>query len=277
VIDLHTHTNASDGRLPPGDLVREAWKAGLRVLGITDHDTLGGLTAARAAAASFGLTLVEGVEVTAVEAARDVHVLGYFVNPDDARLSQFFTTQRGRRVDRIREIGVRLSTLGAPVNVEQLVTACGEREHAIGRPAVAAALVAAGYATNIGQAFDRYLSEGAPAWVPRTGPTVVEVLTVLHESGAVASLAHPVLYRADHRIAEWAAAGLDAIEVFHSDHDREAAARYQAMAAELGLAISGGSDYHGDGRVPLGGVTLPEAEFERLVERGRQRAAGGTS
>lgn len=266
MIDLHTHTNASDGRLTSHELVQRAWMAGIRVLGITDHDTIAGLASGRQAAAAFGLTLIEGVEVTAVENARDVHVLGYFVDPADASLAAFLARQREQRTARVTEIGARLARIGAPIDIPRLLASREARE-AIGRPAIAAALVAAGHATSQADAFDRFLGERGAAWVPREGPSVAQVVDVLHRGGAVVSLAHPALNRCDARIREWAAAGLDAIEVFHSEHSPDDVARYQSMAVELNLAVTGGSDYHGHdhgARAHLGSVTLPPEELDRL-------------
>lgn len=241
--------------------------AGIRVLAVTDHDTLGGLAEARRAAVQFGLRLVDGVEVTAVEEGRDVHVLAYFVDPADAGFGRFLVSQRDARVARVREIGVRLAVLGAPVDVEQILASEVREDGAVGRPAVAAALVQAGHARTQKDAFDQFLGARGAAFVPRVGPSVAEAIVRIHEAGGVASLAHPGLNRADPRIAAWAEVGLDALEVYHSDHDLATVARYRAMADSLGLAVTGGSDYHGDDRVErarLGRVTLPEEDFERL-------------
>jgi len=266
VIDLHTHTDASDGRLTSHDLVQRAWMAGIRVLGITDHDTLAGLPAGREAATAFGLTLIDGVEVTAVENGRDIHVLGYFVDSSDAALSAFLARQRAQRTARVKEIGARLERIGALIDIPRLLASREARE-AIGRPAVAAALIAAGHATSQSDAFDRFLGEGGAAWVPREGPSVVQVIDVLHQSGAIVSLAHPALNRCDQRIPEWAAAGLDAIEVLHSEHLPDDVARYRSMATVFNLAVTGGSDYHGHdhgSRAHLGSVSLPPDDLERL-------------
>jgi len=267
VIDLHTHTAASDGRLTATDLVRHAWMAGIRVLAVTDHDTLGGLDEAARAAADFGLRLVDGVEVTAIERDRDVHVLGYFVNRAHAGFQAFLSSQRDARVARVREIGSALTKLGAPIDVDRILACDGETDVSVGRPAIAAALVEAGHVRTSREAFDRYLGARGAAFVPRLGPTVIEAVAKIHDAGGLASLAHPAHNKADHRIPEWRSAGLDAIEAYHSDHDPVAIDRYLQIAARCDLAVTGGSDYHGDDRADrarLGRVTLPDAEFERL-------------
>ena len=183
MIDLHTHTDASDGRLTSHELVQRAWMAGIRVLGITDHDTIAGLDERHGRPPPLSASpSIDGVEVTAVENGRDVHVLGYFVDPTDADLGAFLARQREQRTARVKEIGARLERIGAPIDVPRLLASREARE-AIGRPAVAAALIAAGHATSQADAFDRFLGEGGAAWVPREGPSVSQVIDVLHRGG----------------------------------------------------------------------------------------------
>ena len=267
MIDLHTHTLASDGGLSPRELVRRARQAGVTILGVTDHDTLAGLAEAQGEADAIGLTLVGGVEITAVEDDRDVHVLGYFVRADT--LDAFLAQQRAARVDRIHAMGRRLAELGAPVDVDRILRRAG-RDDAIGRPALAAALVASRHVATISEAFDRYLGRGGAAFVARSGTSVTEVVARVHEAGGLASLAHPALNNCDAGISAWAAAGLDALEAYHSDHDAAATARYRALARSLGLAVTGGSDFHADGRgdrARLGAVALPPDAFEHFTAR----------
>lgn len=271
MIDLHTHTTASDGHLPPADLVRDAWMAGIRVLAVTDHDTTAAMAEVGRAAGKFGLTHVPGIEITAIDDGRDVHVLGYFFDVASATLAECLAGQRAARRDRVRVIGDRLARAGMAFDVERLL-AEAPPQRAVGRPAIAAALVAAGHARTVREAFDQWLAEGRPAWVPREGPGVREVADLLHGAGGIASLAHPVLYGRDDDIPRWREAGLDAIEVWHSEHDAATSAHYLAVARRLDLLATGGSDFHGDHpadpvrRYPrlLGRVALPEPEFERL-------------
>ena len=280
MIDLHTHTDASDGRLPAADLVRHAWMAGIRVLAVTDHDTMGAVRQATEAAVTFGLRLIPGVEVTAIEDGADIHVLGYFIDPDEPTFARFLAVQRRARVDRLREIGVRLAALGAPIDIEALLAARDGKEDAIGRPAIAAALVAAGHARSTADAFDRYLARKGAAFVARSGPSVPEVIDSVHTAGGLVVVAHPGVNGRDDRIPVWAEAGLDGIEVYHSDHDHVAVTRYRTMAVELGLAITGGSDYHGDERADrarLGRASLPPEHFAALERRAATRAHAGTS
>jgi predicted metal-dependent phosphoesterase TrpH len=274
VIDLHLHTTASDGRLTPTALVALAARAGLRVVSVTDHDTVAGLAEAREAAGAHGVRLVNGIEMTAVDAGRDVHVLGYFFDPENPELSRFLHTQRLARIDRVREIAHRLHALHCDIDVEALLAATPTASgRSVGRPLVADALVAAGHAVNRRDAFDRWLGQGCPAFVPRCGPDVRAVVEAIANAGGVASLAHPGLLGTDERIPGYATSGLSAIEARHRDHSPADEARYRGLARALGLAVSGGSDFHGehesrDGSLAApGSVRLAEEDFAGLEAR----------
>jgi len=272
LIDLHLHTSASDGALRPADLVARAAAAGITTLSVTDHDTVGGLDEARSAAASRGLTLVNGIEITAVEDERDIHLLGYFFEPSDLILRAFLLRQRDDRIRRIREIADRLESIGAPIDRQPLLARGLEEGRSVGRPHVAAALLAGGYVQSWDEAFDKYLEKGRPAFVSRCGASAAQVVGVIRKAGGVASLAHPGLSRIDAQIPALARAGLDAIEVRHSEHDPQTEARYRALAATLGLAVSGGSDFHAEGSVrrsALGTVTMTAEDFRELESRRR--------
>jgi predicted metal-dependent phosphoesterase TrpH len=269
VIDLHLHTTASDGRLPPADLVRRAVAAGITVMSVTDHDTVAGLHEARIEAAIDHVTFVGGIEITAVHEGRDVHILGYYFDPSDAALIAFLERQRVQRVDRVREISERLRGLGAPVDAEAMLRWVAERPGtSVGRPTIARALVEAGHAASFQDAFDRFLATGQPAFVPRRGSSAQDVVEVVHRAGGIASMAHPGITKQPELLASLVAGGLDGVEVYHSDHTPPVRAELTVYAARHRLLVTGGSDFHGDdGRDrPLGGVTLPRADFERLQE-----------
>lgn len=271
MIDLHLHTTASDGRLAPEALVARAAGLGLTIISLTDHDTTAGLAEATAAATQHGVRLVPGIEITAVERGRDVHVLGYFIDPDHAPFVVFLDAQREDRRRRVETMIARLAELGMPLDGERLLGSVAPGSgRAIGRPHVADALVAAGHAADRGDAFDRFIAEGRPAFVPRRGASVGEVAAIVRAAGGVASLAHPGLMRLDDAIPGFVADGLTAIEVWHSDHDAEATAHYEAIARGLGLGMSGGSDFHADHShhaSGFGSVTLPRHAFEDLESR----------
>lgn len=273
-IDLHLHTTASDGRLTPSALVALAAGASVGVMSVTDHDTVAGLGEARAASAAHDVRLIDGIEITAVEHGRDVHVLGYFFDPANNELNRFLEQQRTARVERVREIAARLQSLGYPIDVEALLaTVAPASGRSVGRPLVADALVAAGHARDRRDAFDRLLGQDRPAFVARCGPDVAQVVATIAAAGGIASLAHPGLLGTDDRIPAYAAAGLSALEARHRDHTPDDEARYRELAARLNLAISGGSDFHGphdsrDGTPACpGSVTLDPAELLALEAR----------
>jgi predicted metal-dependent phosphoesterase TrpH len=276
-IDLHLHTTSSDGALAPADLVARAAAAGLTVISVTDHDTLAGLDSARDAARQRGMRLIDGIEVTAVEAGRDVHVLGYFFDPAYQPLAVFLGRQREARIARVRQIGERLEALKCPVDVAAILAEAARHPgRSVGRPSVADALVAAGHAVDRRDAFDRLLGTGGPAFVPRCGPTVAEVVDVIAAAGGITSLAHPGLTRVDADLPRFVDAGLAALEARHRDHSPATEAHYRALAAVLGIAVSAGSDFHGLGdRDELGDISLDAgdlAALEALVPRRRVAA-----
>jgi len=267
IVDLHLHTTASDGRCSPRELVDRAAAAGVAVMGVTDHDTTAGIVAASDAARVRGIEVIAGIEVTALENGRDVHVLGYFVDETHAELERFLSRQRAQRVARVHAIAERLAELGMPIEMTPFLTPADEAGgRSVGRPLVARQMIAAGYVSDTREAFDRWLATGRPAFVPRAGPSAEDVIAIIHAAGGLASLAHPAQTRVDTRIADYVAAGLDAVEAFHPDHDEAATARYRRLASDLKLLTTGGSDFHGDashGWEP-GAVTLPPDQWLRL-------------
>jgi predicted metal-dependent phosphoesterase TrpH len=273
VIDLHLHTTASDGTLTPSELVSSARAAGLSVISITDHDTTAGSDAARDAARAAGLQLVPGIEISAVAEGRDVHVLGYFIDTASASLRAFLDRQRQDRLRRVTEMQARLAALGCPIDVAPIL-ADAVLGKSVGRPQVAAALVAAGHVRTRDEAFQRYLEFDGAAYVPRCGASPAEVVAIVHGAGGIASLAHPGVTARDHLIAPLAAAGLDAIEAVHSDHDVPTQERYRALAGGLGLLVTAGSDFHGNSGYRashLGTVSLTTEEFDALAAAAQRR------
>ena len=268
MIDLHLHTTASDGTLSPSELVFQARAAGLSIISITDHDTTAGNDAAQHLVPDPGIRIVPGIEISAVADGRDVHVLGYFIDTAAPSLRAFLDRQREDRIRRVAEMGARLTALGCPIDVAPILDDAA-RGRSVGRPQIAAALLGAGHVRTRDEAFDRFLEFGGAAYVPRAGTSPEQVVAIIHEAGGIASLAHPGVTARDQLIAPLAAAGLDAIEAVHSDHDAATQARYRALAAELGLLVTGGSDFHGvlAYRVSrLGTVTLPAADFAALAD-----------
>ena len=261
--------------------MHRAVKGGVTVLGVTDHDTVGGCAAAARACRDAGIDFVPGTEITAVVNDRDVHVLGYFIDTESEDLQRFLSEQRARRIDRVRDMVARLAGHGIDLDVDRILEpGVTDTSRAVGRPWIARALVAGGHVTNVSEAFVRWLAPGRPAFVPRVAAEPPEVFDRIHQAGGLASLAHPVQMKRDDRIPGYAAAGLDALEVYHADHDGFATAHYLGLATTLNLAVTGGSDYHGDehGGAGPGQVSLPRTHYERLLAlRPTRRASASGS
>ena len=270
MIDLHLHTTASDGTLAPAALIDRARAVGLRTLSVTDHDTMAGVPEAAEAAAAHGLEFLPGIEITAVSEQRDVHMLGYFLDPSPPGLEPFLEIQRGDRLRRAREMANLLAGLGAPIDIDGLIGQATAEGRTIARPMVARALMEAGHVTSEQEAFDRWIRNGGPAYIARQGVSPAEVVRLISRAGGVSALAHPGLLGRDELIPSLAKAGLGAIEVYHSEHDARAQAHYARLATQHELAISGGSDYHGESHhraKSLGVVTLPREAFMQLLQR----------
>lgn len=254
-VDLHTHTNRSDGLLAPATLAAEAAAAGVRLLAIADHDTLAApreLLAPGAPPLPPGLALLPAVEINSVArgipelADGELHLLGIGVDPDDDAFEAVLAAQRERRRARFAAMAERLRAGGTPVEAE-LERADLSTVDALGRPTLARALVAAGHAASVPDAFDRLVGRDAPAYVPRDGIGPLEAIAAIRAAGGLPVLAHfaaapsrPGLVRA------LVDAGLGALEVHYRTFDRSAVAAMARLAAALGLVTTGGTDYHGD-------------------------------
>ncbi|MGH9320330.1 MAG: PHP domain-containing protein [Vicinamibacteria bacterium] len=263
--DLHLHTTASDGKLPPRELVRAAKSSGLRAISITDHDTVDGIPEAIEEAAAAGIELVPGVEVSANFGEASVHVLGLFIQYREPWLERFFSEASRRRIDRVHQITRKLGKLGIDIDPEAVFAR--STHGTVGRPHVAEVLVERGVVSTMSEAFERFLGQDGPAYVGYERVTLKDAVDLIRRAGGVASLAHPVLLGDDSLIPQMVGDDLQAIEVFHKDHTPEKAAEYGALASELGLLATGGSDFHRseDGEPPcLGCRELTEEAFERV-------------
>jgi 3',5'-nucleoside bisphosphate phosphatase len=245
LIDLHTHTNESDGSCSPEQLIEEAVRVGVGVLGITDHDTFAGYDQAGEHAARMGVRLVCGIELSTKLHGYSAHLLGYF--PRDGRLNDFrewILEMQASRRDRNIRLAARLRELGIDIRAEE-AEALGRGM--TGRPHFAQVMLRKGYVSDLRQAFDDYLDESAKAYVYRREPLFSEGVERIHAAGGIASLAHPARLQLDvaEVMPELKAAGLDAIEAYHSDHTPEETRQYLALSREYGLKVTGGSDFHG--------------------------------
>ena len=245
MIDLHSHTTASDGTFSPAQLVDEAGRTGVRILGITDHDTFSGYDQALPLARLARLELVCGIELSTKLHGHSVHLLGYFLSADG--LGDFRTwigdLQASRRDRNVRLIA-RLRELGVDITLEEVQARGGGMT---GRPHFAQLLIEKGYVSSLQQAFDDYLDESAKGYVTRREPQFAEAVQQIRKAGGIASLAHPIRLREDLAaiLPELCAAGLNAIEAYHSDHSPEQTALYLQLAHQHGLLVTGGSDFHG--------------------------------
>ncbi len=277
MIDLHMHTTASDGRCSPETLVQQAFDKGIRTMSVTDHDTMAAVPRAAEAARTLGMTFIPGIEITSVHGGRDVHVLAYFLPELSNDLRQLLAEQRKNRTERAETIAARLAAAGAPIDVDALMEAgAALGGKSLARPQIAQALIAAGHVATVAEAFERFLHEDGCAYVPHRGASPAEVVAMIVAAGGLASLAHPGYTKQDAVIPDLVSAGLGAIEAYHSSHDEPTTARYLETARHYGVAVSGGSDFHGEGtrRSEFFGIThLPPAEFHNLVERGERSRA----
>ena len=268
-VDLHTHTTASDGALTPRALVELAWRHGVRVLAVTDHDSTEGLAEAQAtAAACSGLTIVPGLEINCDVEGGEIHVLGYGVAYEASWFQEFLRAQRAERVARVHRIATRLAELGMPIEPAEVFAIV--KEGSPGRPHVAQVMVARGYVKSLREAFDRYLHTGGPAHVPRARLTPVEAVGVIRRARGVPVIAHPGVGGKDKMIPELIAAGLMGIECYYAEHSAAQRADYLELCRRHDLVATGGSDFHGPqtGRLnPPGTPAVPLASWESLQER----------
>ncbi|WP_347354911.1 PHP domain-containing protein [Intrasporangium sp.] len=252
VIDLHTHSSTSDGTQAPAELVAAAVEAGVDVLAITDHDTVGGWAAAERAARERGLVLVKGVEISCHYKWSSVHLLGYLVDPADADLAAELHRARVSRAQRLELMVERMSADGIPITYEQVVAQVGPGTTP-GRPHIADALIEAGVIRHRDEAFADWLSERSPYYVGHYAVDLARAVRLVRAAGGVPVIAHPFTRTRgagipDSFIAQLAAAGLGGLEAYHRDHGPAEVARAERLAAEHGLLLTGSSDYHGAGK-----------------------------
>jgi 3',5'-nucleoside bisphosphate phosphatase len=247
-IDLHTHSHCSDGSLAPGELVERAAAAGVRMLALTDHDTLAGLAQARSAAERVGIRLVPGVEISATWRHQSIHVLGLWIDPASSALGAALEAQAGRRRVRMRRMCAALSKLRLPG--DELLAAVEAHPGIPTRSHLAAALLQQGHVRRIQDAFRKYLGRGRPAHVAADWPALEEVVDWVRGAGGEACLAHPARYQLSsggrkRLAADFATAGGTALEVVSGGNGAQNAAACAALALAFGLRGSVGSDFHG--------------------------------
>ena len=266
LVDLHMHSTASDGSRSPAEVVRAAKRASLAAIALTDHDSVAGLPEARQVGDELGVRVINGVELSAVEGESETHLLGLHLS-DTTVLERGLSDlrdMRGRRAARIVEL---LQSQGVQVTLDDVLLQAGTG--AIGRPHVARALVADGWAVDVRDAFDRYLGAGRPAYVAKDQLGMRDAIAMVHAAGGLAVLAHPGSSATRERLEALLALGLDGVEVKHPSHSPQDTARIRTLSEQLGLLLSGGSDWHGAGDGPrtIGMMQVPMEWLTRQDER----------
>lgn len=269
-IDLHMHSTASDGLLAPAGVVAAARAAGLSAIALTDHDTVEGVPEARAAGDSLGVRVIAGVELSAHEADRELHVLGLHLTRLGALEERLVALRATRRV-RAGQIVDKLRALGFPIELDAVWREAGEG--AVGRPHIARVLIANGWVKDHRDAFDRLIGSGRPAYVPKQRLPLAEAVQMLHEAGGLAIMAHPGSDGTRTRLETFKRIGFDGVEVRHPSHSVEDIARLGTLADYLGMVPSGGSDWHGSVNGPrtIGNMRVPFAWLERQDAVVRER------
>ena len=277
MIDLHVHSAVSDGSDPPEVIPELAKAAGCSAVALTDHDTLAGLEAARRRAAEVGIELVGGCEVSCAFSGTSTHVLVYFIDREEGAFHEELARFREDRVRRNRQLAQLLASLGIAITYEEAVAAASS-EDSLGRPHFAGLLVAKGAAESIPDAFDRWLAQGRPAFVPKARVHPAEIARVARAGGGVCVLAHPLTLELpadelDRAVGELAGAGFSGIEAHYASYRPEQRRALAKLAARHDLVATGGSDYHGTVKPGLavgtgrGDLNVPDAVLERLAAR----------
>jgi len=263
--DLHLHTQFSDGTFSPEELVAHAAQHGLSAIALTDHDTVEGCAATARECEAVGIEFISGTELTAEYDDTEVHLLGYFLDTQNARLLAEITKFQAVRQQRIHEMVARINELGVPLLLEDVFALANCKSP--GRPHVARALAKAGLVKNLDDAFERFLKRGRAAWVPKARMSARESIQLIHQAGGLAVMAHPGLNRTDEIIPGLVDAGLDGIECFHTKHSTAMSERYLEIADQYHLLVTGGSDCHGYSKAKplIGTVKLPYEHVEKMT------------
>jgi len=246
IVDLHIHTTASDGRLSPLEVVRQAELAGLSHISITDHDTVAAYTDLESAGyfkKSANLSIIPGIEFSTDLPQREVHILGYGIDVHNAKLRDQLEVIRADRFERSRLIVDKLNELGYLIDYNKVMDIAGQAQ-SVGRPHIAKALIEDGYFKTIPEVFEQVLSNDSPAYVPHFKLTPEQVIRLIEQAGGSAILAHPGLIGDDNLVIDLIKAGIHGLEVYHPEHDQVTSDKYLAIANKYNLKITGGSDFH---------------------------------
>ena len=263
-IDLHVHTSASDGLYTPSEIIEGSLKLGLQAIAITDHDTVDGYVEAARMVDAKVMEVVPGVELSSNFKGSDVHILGYYIDHQNPEFVKKILKFRQYRYERGESMVARLNELGLNLSMDTVKTIAGDSS--LGRPHVADALLREEFVQTYDEAFARYLGYHAPAYVPKKVLTSPQAIDLIHLIRGVAVLAHPGTLRHDEFIPDLIEMGLDGIEAYHSQHNRNDVTRYKNMAKKLGIIYTGGSDCHGPrkGKSLIGTQRVPYSVLVKL-------------
>ena len=278
--DLHTHTTASDGRLTPSQLVRYAKEKDLRAIAVTDHDTVEGNDEAMRAGIEEGIEVVPGIEISVDYTPGSMHMLGYFIAGGGDGLQEKLSLLQDSRADRNPKIIEKLNELGIGIHYDEVLKVSGGGQ--VGRPHIAQVLMQRGHTKTIQEAFDKYLGKGAPAYFDKFRLEALDAISMIVDAGGVPVLAHPfTLYckssnDLEQLIAQLVDHGLQGIEVFYPEHNKQQTAAYHLLAKRHNLLVTGGSDFHGAhmAGADLGGgdLKIPYSLFENLKTRWEEKS-----
>jgi len=276
-IDLHMHTDRSDGRYPPRELVQLARDVGLKTIAITDHDTVAGVDEAVAAGEELGVEVIPGIELSTTVEKGEIHMVGLWIDPNNQELLELTEKLRGGREWAAKKMVENLRSMGMDrLTFERVKELAGTAS--IGRPAIAQAMLEQGYIEKFEDAFtDEYIGPGGKAYVPRHKLLPEDAVRVVHRAGGVAILAHPTFtYDLEKSLAKLVRAGLDGMEVYYTGYTPSVRTYLRSLARKFGLLISGGSDFHGVPSMeepPLGSIYVPPVVLEALRDRHRRMHA----
>ncbi len=273
-VDLHIHSSASDGRLRPEEVVRESARRGIAVIALTDHDAIGGLAPALAAAKAFpGLRVVPGVELSTDAAQGEVHILGYFIDYNDGELVSRLERMRNSRLERAQAMVAKLRDLG--VNIDWLRVQEIAGKGSVGRPHLAQAMLEKGYISSLKEAFSSYIGRGGPAYVERRKITPAAAVELILRVRGLPVLAHPLTVSdPEALVIKLKAVGLVGIEAYYKDYSADDVGKLLMLAERYNLVATGGSDYHGldtEIEIMIGGVQVPLSAAEHLIALAQSR------
>lgn len=274
MIDLHTHSTASDGTRAPEELVRFAKEAGLKALALTDHDTIGGLDAFLKAGEALELNVIPGVEISVDHCGQEMHILGYYIDHTNPSLNAGLEDLQAFRNERNPRIIKLLQEAGLDITIEEIKAKAGGK--VLGRPHFAAVMVEKGFVNSIQEAFDVYLAKGGKAFVPKEKLLPAEGIALIRKAGGLPVLAHPKYLKEKGEalrllLADLKIMGLAGLEVYYTTHSREERQEYLDFASQLGLLVTGGTDYHGENKPQIqlglgeGDLAVPDDLVAKLL------------